>query len=166
VSCLPVDLPRGKSMLLPTGKCGTSLAWCWTFLASKVGSFLASADSRSAKTTHWRSGSRNRCRTSRLQALPVSRDTRTKSSDFVTRALWGTCNWAPFSGRLDLEALPSLGAYGEYQHRWAKTLRSSWTYGLNRISNTKAEGNSAFRQAYYVSGNLIWRPFQAAEMGI
>jgi photosystem II stability/assembly factor-like uncharacterized protein len=31
-------------MLLPTGKCGTSLAWCWTFLASKVGSFLASAD--------------------------------------------------------------------------------------------------------------------------
>ena len=44
MSCLPVDLPRGKSMLLPTGKCGTSLAWCWTFLASKVGSFLASAD--------------------------------------------------------------------------------------------------------------------------
>jgi hypothetical protein len=70
------------------------------------------------------------------------------------------------SARNDLEALPSLGAYGEYQHRWAKTLRSSWTYGLNRISNTEAEDNSAFRQSYYVSGNLIWRPFPAAEMGI
>jgi hypothetical protein len=71
---------------------------------------------------------------------------------------------APNSARNGLEALPSLGVYGAYQHRWAKTLRSSWTYGLNRISNTEAEDNSAFRQAYYVSGNLIWRPFPAAEM--
>jgi len=70
------------------------------------------------------------------------------------------------SARNDLEALPSLGAYGGYQHRWAKTLRSSLTYGLNRVSNTEAEDNSAFRQAYYVSGNLIWRPFLAAEMGV
>ena len=41
-------------MLLPTGKCGTSLAWCWTFLASKVGSFLASADRNAVKVERMR----------------------------------------------------------------------------------------------------------------
>jgi hypothetical protein len=70
------------------------------------------------------------------------------------------------SSRNDLAALPSLGAYGAYQRRWARTLRSSLTYGLNRISNSPAQDDTAFRQAYYVSGNLIWRPFQAAEMGV
>ena len=54
MSCLPVDLPRGKSMLLPAGKCATCLAWCWTFLASKVGSFLASADRNAVKVERMR----------------------------------------------------------------------------------------------------------------
>ena len=38
------DLARGKNALLPTGKSVTNSLWCWQFLASKVGSFLASAE--------------------------------------------------------------------------------------------------------------------------
>jgi hypothetical protein len=44
VTCLAVDLPRGKNTLLPTGKSATYLLWCWSFSASKVGSFPASAE--------------------------------------------------------------------------------------------------------------------------
>jgi hypothetical protein len=73
---------------------------------------------------------------------------------------------APNNARNDLEALPSLGAYAAFQHKWAKSLRSSATYGLNRVSNTESQDSSAFRQAYYLSGNLIWRPFLAAELGV
>jgi hypothetical protein len=70
------------------------------------------------------------------------------------------------AARNDLEALPSFGAYGAYQHHWVKTLRSTFTYGLNRISNVETQGDAVFRQGHYASGNPIWRPFLAAEMGL
>ena len=38
------DLQCGESMLLPAGKSDTNAVWWWSFLASKVGSFLASAE--------------------------------------------------------------------------------------------------------------------------
>jgi len=42
------DLPRGKNALLATGKSVTNPLWCWQFLVSKVGLFLASAEDRAA----------------------------------------------------------------------------------------------------------------------
>jgi len=65
-----------------------------------------------------------------------------------------------------LVALPSAASYAAYQHFWAKPWRSTITYGFNQIANSSGQADGVMHRAHYTSGNLFWRPFQSAEIGI
>jgi len=59
-----------------------------------------------------------------------------------------------------IRALPVIGAFGAYQHYWTRQLRSTVTFGYDRIQNTAAQPFDAFSKSYYTSGNLILRPLK------
>ncbi|HEU0179607.1 MAG TPA: hypothetical protein VFV58_35705 [Blastocatellia bacterium] len=59
-----------------------------------------------------------------------------------------------------IRALPVIGAYGAYQHYWTRQLRSTVTFGYDRVQNTAAQPFDAFSKSYYTSANLIWRPLK------
>jgi hypothetical protein len=59
-----------------------------------------------------------------------------------------------------ITALPVTGAYGAYQHYWTSQLRSTVTFGYDRVQNTAFQPDDAFSKSYYTSGNLIWRPLK------
>jgi len=59
-----------------------------------------------------------------------------------------------------IRALPVIGAYGAYQHYWTSQLRSTVTFGYDRVQNTAAQPFDAFSKSYYTSGNLILRPLK------
>lgn len=59
-----------------------------------------------------------------------------------------------------IRALPVIGAFGAYQHYWTDQLRSTVTFGYDRVQNTAQQPFDAFSKSYYTSGNLIWRPLK------
>ena len=59
-----------------------------------------------------------------------------------------------------IRALPVIGAYGAYEHYWTKQLRSTITFGYDRVQNTIQQPFDAFSKSYYTSGNLILRPLK------
>jgi hypothetical protein len=59
-----------------------------------------------------------------------------------------------------ITALPVTGAYGAYQHYWTSRLRSTVTFGYDRVQNTAFQPDDAFSKSYYTSANLIWRPLK------
>ncbi|MGE0126612.1 MAG: hypothetical protein AB7U82_00795 [Blastocatellales bacterium] len=59
-----------------------------------------------------------------------------------------------------IKALPVVGAYGAYQHYWTDQLRSTVTFGYDRVQNAAFQPVDAFNKSYYAAGNLIWRPLE------
>jgi hypothetical protein len=59
-----------------------------------------------------------------------------------------------------IRALPVVGAYGAYEHYWTKQLRSTVTFGYDRVQNTALQPFDTFNKSYYTSGNLILRPLK------
>jgi hypothetical protein len=59
-----------------------------------------------------------------------------------------------------IKALPVVGAYGAYEHHWTDQLRSTVSFGYDRVQNTVPQPPDAFSQSSYASGNLIWRPYK------
>lgn len=64
-----------------------------------------------------------------------------------------------------LEALPAMGAYFAYQRQWKPSLRSTATFGFDRVQNTVPQPANAFSKSYYTSGNLIWNPVGNLNIG-
>ncbi len=62
----------------------------------------------------------------------------------------------------NITALPVIGAYGAYQHYWTSQLRSTVTFGYDRVQNTALRPFNAlnFNKSYYTGGNIIWRPYE------
>jgi len=59
-----------------------------------------------------------------------------------------------------IKALPVVGGYAAYEHHWTDQLRSTVSFGYDRIQNTASQPPEAFNKSYYASGNLIWRPYK------
>ncbi|HKQ76762.1 MAG TPA: hypothetical protein VJ810_23910 [Blastocatellia bacterium] len=57
-----------------------------------------------------------------------------------------------------IKALPAIGVYGAYQHYWHDQLRSTVTFGYDRVQNTAFQPFDSFSKSCYTAGNLIWRP--------
>ncbi len=64
-----------------------------------------------------------------------------------------------------LRALPVVGTYAAYQHRWASKIRSSVIYGFVQVENTAAQPGPTFHQSNYTATNLIWNPFGSLNVG-
>lgn len=64
-----------------------------------------------------------------------------------------------------LKALPAIGAYAAYQHYWSPKVRSTFTFGYDRVQNTVPQPNNAVSKSYYASGNLIWNPVGNLNVG-
>ncbi|HZF38268.1 MAG TPA: hypothetical protein VE715_05570 [Blastocatellia bacterium] len=62
--------------------------------------------------------------------------------------------------RKGIKALPAIGAFGAYQHYWTNQLRSTVTFGYDRVQNTDFQPFDTFSKSYYTSGNLILRPLK------
>ena len=65
----------------------------------------------------------------------------------------------------ELEAVPTIGIYGGYQHFWISKLRSSAVIGYLQSENTPAQVNSAFHRSGYSAANLIWTPIAQLSLG-
>jgi hypothetical protein len=59
-----------------------------------------------------------------------------------------------------IRALPVIGVIGAYQHYWTSQLRSTVTFGYDRVQNTAFQPGDIFSKSYYTSGNLILRPLK------
>jgi len=65
----------------------------------------------------------------------------------------------------ELEAVPTIGIYGGYQHFWISKLRSSAVIGYLQSENIPAQVNSAFHRSGYSAANLIWTPIAQLSLG-
>jgi len=65
-----------------------------------------------------------------------------------------------------LKALPVVAGYAAYQHYWWSKLRSSFTFGYDRVQNTTPQPGTAFSKSYYASGNLIWNAIGNLNLGV
>jgi hypothetical protein len=52
------------------------------------------------------------------------------------------------------------------EHYWQVHLRSTVTFGFDRVQNTAAEPETAFSNSYYMSGNLIWNSAGHLNVGV
>lgn len=66
----------------------------------------------------------------------------------------------------DLKALPVIASYGAYKHYWAQRVRSTVTFGYDRVQNTVPQPEKAFSKSYYMSGNLLFNPIGSLDMGV
>ena len=65
----------------------------------------------------------------------------------------------------NIQAMPAVGTYLGYTHHWTRPLRSTITFGFDRVQNTAAQPGMAFSKSYYTSGNLVWNPFGHLNVG-
>ena len=70
-----------------------------------------------------------------------------------------------------LKAIPAFGVWAAYQHWWARSLRSTATYGLVRLDSDFDEwpnppDTGTYKQTQYVSMNLIWSPWPPFDLGL
>jgi hypothetical protein len=68
--------------------------------------------------------------------------------------------------RTDLKALPVIAGYGAYKRYWAQRVRSTVTFGYDRVQNTVPQPEKAFSKSYYMSGNLLFNPIGSLDMGV
>lgn len=69
----------------------------------------------------------------------------------------------------DLNAIPAFAAWAGYQHWWAKSLRSTATYGFVGLDDQFDETpnpQGTFHQTHYASMNLVWSPWPPFDIGI
>jgi hypothetical protein len=66
----------------------------------------------------------------------------------------------------DLKALPVIASYGAYKHYWAQRVRSTVTFGYDRVQNTVPQPEKAFNKSYYMSGNLLFNLIGSLDMGV
>ena len=71
----------------------------------------------------------------------------------------------------NLKAIPAFGAWAAYQHWWAKSLRSTATYGLVRLDSDfdlwpQTAHQGTYKQTQYASMNLIWSPWPPFDVGL
>lgn len=70
----------------------------------------------------------------------------------------------------NLKAIPAFGVWAAYQHWWAKSLRSTATYGLVRLDSDFDElpntPGGTYKQTQYASVNLIWSPWTPFDVGL
>ncbi len=65
----------------------------------------------------------------------------------------------------NIRAMPALGTYLGYTHHWTHPLRSTITFGYDRVQNTAPQPGTAFSKSYYTSGNLVWNPIGHLNLG-
>ena len=78
------------------------------------------------------------------------------------------------SANPSLKAIPAFGVWVAYQHWWAKSLRSTATYGLVRLDSDfdewpnppNASDQGTYKQTQYASMNLIWSPWPPFDVGL
>jgi hypothetical protein len=66
----------------------------------------------------------------------------------------------------DLVALPTVGLFAGWNHRWARFLQSTFAYGFARVRNSDGQSPNAFHRSEYVSGNMVWSPLTDLDMGL
>jgi hypothetical protein len=66
----------------------------------------------------------------------------------------------------DLVALPAVGLFAGWNHRWARSLQSTFAYGFARVRNSDGQSLSAFHRSEYVSGNMVWSPLNDLDLGL
>ena len=71
----------------------------------------------------------------------------------------------------NLKAIPAFGVWAAYQHWWAKSLRSTATYGIVRLDSDFDElpnppDQGTYKQTQYASMNLIWSPWPPFDVGL
>lgn len=65
-----------------------------------------------------------------------------------------------------LRALPVIAGYAGYQHYWDHKLRSTFTFGYDRVQNTATQLGNVYSKSYYASGNLIWNAVGNLDLGV
>jgi hypothetical protein len=73
---------------------------------------------------------------------------------------------AAFDKNGDLVALPYVGVFAGYTHRWADVWRSTATYGFVNLDPQASQGPDAYRQTHYASVNLIWQLRKSLSVGV
>lgn len=73
---------------------------------------------------------------------------------------------AAFDSEGALRALPYVGAFAGYTHRWAADWRSTFTYGFVNVDGRPSQGADAFHQTQYGSLNLIWQLRERLSVGV
>ncbi len=73
----------------------------------------------------------------------------------------------------DLEALPTVGWFLDYEHQWARwkrtqemRLRSSFIWGYVAVDNTGFQPDSAYHKTSRYSANLVFSPIPRIDTGI
>jgi len=67
---------------------------------------------------------------------------------------------------LTLKALPLFGPYFGYQHYWARTVRSTATFGFVQLQNTAFQPGDTFHKSTYSSANVIWNAVGNMDFGV
>jgi len=73
---------------------------------------------------------------------------------------------AAFNGDGDLEALPYFSAMLGFTHRWSDVWRSTVSYGYVNVDNEDSQGDKAYHETHYASGNLIWQMYKRLSVGL
>jgi hypothetical protein len=73
---------------------------------------------------------------------------------------------AAFNDDGDLEALPYFSAMLGFTHRWSDVWRSTVSYGYVNVDNEDSQGDKAYHETHYASGNLIWQMYKRLSVGL
>ncbi len=66
----------------------------------------------------------------------------------------------------DLTAIPYLGLFAGYTHRWDDDWRSTATYGYVNQEPQFSQGPTAYKRTHYASLNLIWQLRKRFSVGL
>jgi len=73
---------------------------------------------------------------------------------------------AAFDSHGNLVALPYMGAFAGYTHKWADAWRSTASYGFVNIDPQASQGPDAYRRTHYASVNLVWQLRKRLSVGV
>ncbi|HVO25681.1 MAG TPA: DcaP family trimeric outer membrane transporter [Candidatus Margulisiibacteriota bacterium] len=73
---------------------------------------------------------------------------------------------AGFDAHGNLVALPYIGAFAGYTHRWTDDWRSTATYGFVDLDTESTMGPGAYHQTDYASVNLVWQLRKRLSVGV
>jgi TolA-binding protein len=65
----------------------------------------------------------------------------------------------------NMQALPVIGGYLAFQHWWAERLRSTFVASYVDVNNEDGQSYASYNSTGRVSGNLIWSPIPAIDVG-
>jgi len=66
---------------------------------------------------------------------------------------------------LRLKALPVFAPWISYQHYWAKSVRSSATFGWLQVQSTEFSPADTYHKSSYSSANVIWNAYGGLSFG-